>query len=215
VWTQDELTIAAGRSANPERWLAGLDEVLGRVSARVARVEPRKRLRQFVIGMMAGLPRVNCWTLAEHAGESGPRGMQRFLSEAVWDEDGRLDDVRDWAIEHLGERDAVLVIDETADLKKGSFTVGTQRQYSGTAGRIENAQVAVYLPYASSAGHTLMNRALYLPRSWTDDPERPSAAGVPDDVEFATKPALVVGLNRLFWRRLYRLAETRYSLRQS
>jgi SRSO17 transposase len=164
--------------------------VLGRVAARVGRVEPRKRLRMFVIGMTAGLPRVNCWTLAEYAGESGPRGMQRFLSEAVWDEDGLLDDVRDWAIEHLGERDAVLVIDETGDLKKGSFTVGVQRQYTGTAGRIENAQVAVYLTYASSAGHTLMNRALYLPKSWADDPERRATAGVPEEVEFATKPAL-------------------------
>ena len=92
--------------------------VLGRVGARVARVEPRKRLRQFVIGMMAGLPRVNCWTLAEHAGESCPRGMQRFLSEAVSDEDGLLEDARDLTISTLGERDAVLVIDETGDVKK-------------------------------------------------------------------------------------------------
>jgi len=156
----------------------------------VVRVEPRKRLRQFMIGMMAGLPRVNCWSLAEHAGESGPRGMQRFLSEAVWDEDGLLEDVRDYAIENLGERDAVLVIDETGDLKKGCATVGVQRQYTGTAGRIENAQVAVYLTYATGAGHALMDRALYLPKSWTEDPVRMKAAGVPDDVGFATKPAL-------------------------
>jgi SRSO17 transposase len=190
MWTQDDLAMAAEHSVNPERWLAGLEEVLGRVAARVGRVEPRKRLRMFVIGMTAGLPRVNCWTLAEHAGEHNPRGMQRFLSEAVWDEDGLLQDVRDWAIENLGERDAVLVIDETGDVKKGFSTVGVQRQYTGTAGRIENSQVAVYLTYASSAGHTLMNRALYLPKSWTCDPERLSAAGVPTEVEFATKPAL-------------------------
>ncbi len=110
---------------------------------------------------MAGLPRVNCWTLAEHAGEKGPRGMQRFLSEAVWDEDGLLEDARDVTISNLGERDAVLVIDETGDLKKGSFTVGSQRQYTGTAGRIENAQVAVYLTYASRFGHALMDRVLH------------------------------------------------------
>src|SRR5450631_2239890 len=144
--------MAAGHSVNPERWLAGLDDILGTVGARVGRVEPRKRLRQFVIGMTAGLPRVNCWTLAEHAGESGPRGMQRFLSEAVWDHDGLLQDVQDWALGHLGERDAILVIDETGDVKKGNSTVGVQRQYTGTAGRIENAQVAVYLTYTSNAG---------------------------------------------------------------
>lgn len=182
--------MAATHSVGPERWLAGLDDLLGRVGARVGRVEPRKRLRQFVIGMMAGLPRVNCWTLAEHAGQSGPRGMQRFLSEAVWDQDGLLEDVRDWALANLGERDAVLVIDETGDLKKGRATVGVQRQYTGTAGRIENAQVAVYLTYASSAGHTLMDRALYLPESWTGDLERRARAGVPPELAFATKPAL-------------------------
>jgi SRSO17 transposase len=144
----------------------------------------------FMIGMMAGLPRVNCWTLAVHAGEDNPRGMQRFLSEAAWDEDGLLEDVRDWAIAHIGERDAVLVIDETGDLKKGTSTVAVQRQYTGTAGRIENAQVAVYLTYASSAGHTLMDRALYLPESWTNDPERRAGAKVPEETQFATKPAL-------------------------
>jgi SRSO17 transposase len=182
--------MAAGHSVNPKRWLAGLDEILGTVGARVGRVEPRKRLRQFVIGMMAGLPRVNCWTLAEHAGENGPRGMQRFLSEAVWDHDGLLTDVQDWALGHLGERDAILVIDETGDVKKGSRTVGVQRQYTGTAGRIENAQVAVYLTYTSNAGHTLMDRALYVPQSWTSDDARRTQAGIPADLTFATKPAL-------------------------
>jgi SRSO17 transposase len=162
----------------------------------VRRVEPRKRLRQFVIGITAGLPRVNCWTLSEHAGQAGPRGMQRFLSEAVWDHDGLLSDVRDWALGHLGERDAILVIDETGDLKKGSRTVGVQRQYTGTAGRIENAQVAVYLTYASTAGHTLMDRALYLPKSWTGDDARRADAGVPAEVEFATKPALATRMIR-------------------
>jgi SRSO17 transposase len=182
--------MAAGHSVDPEQWLAGLDDILGTVGARVGRVEPRRRLRQFVIGMMAGLPRVNCWTLAEHAGENGPRGMQRFLSEAVWDHDGLLTDVQDWALGHLGERDAILVIDETGDLKKGSRTVGVQRQYTGTAGRIENAQVAVYPTYTSNAGHTLMDRALYVPKSWTSDDARRTQAGVPAGLTFATKPAL-------------------------
>jgi SRSO17 transposase len=191
--------MAAGHSVSPERWLAALDDLLVRVGARVGRVEPRKRLRQFVTGMMAGLPRVNCWTLAEHAGDSHPRGMQRFLSEAVWDHDGLLIDVQDWALGHLGERDAILVIDETGDLKKGKHTVGVQRQYTGTAGRIENAQVAVYLTYTTDTGHTLMDRALYLPRSWAGDQARRTDAGVPAEVTFTTKPALAAKMIRKAW----------------
>jgi SRSO17 transposase len=167
-----------------------MDDLMGLVAGRVTRVEPRRRMRQFVLGMLAGLPRTNCWSLAEHAGESHPRGMQRFLSSAVWDEDAVLGDVRGWVIGHLGDPGAVLVIDETGDLKKGTATVGVQRQYTGTAGRIENAQVGVYLTYASVKGHALMDRALYLPGSWTGDPRRLAAAGVPQDVGFATKPAL-------------------------
>ena len=163
---------------------------MGGVAARMSRVEPRLRLRRFVIGMMAGLPRTNCWSLAEHAGEPCPRGMQRLLSSAAWDADQVLGDVRDWVMAHLGDEAAILVIDETGDVKKGTATVGVQRQYTGTAGRIENSQVAVYLTYASDRGHALMDRALYLPRSWTQDTDRMSGAGVPGDVEFATKPAL-------------------------
>jgi SRSO17 transposase len=140
--------------------------------------------------MMAGLPRTNCWSLAEHAGEAGPRGMQRLLSSASWDEDEVLNDVRDWVVAQLGETGAILVIDETGDVKKGTCTVGVQRQYTGTAGRIENSQVAVYLTYASDKGHALIGRALYLPKVWTEDAERLAAAGVPDDVTFETKPAL-------------------------
>jgi SRSO17 transposase len=147
-------------------------------------------MRRFVLGMLAGLPRVSCWTLAEHAGEAHPRGMQRFLSEAAWDQDAVLGDVRDWVIGHLADPGAVLVIDETGDVKKGSATAGVQRQYTGTAGRIENAQVAVYLTYAAARGHALLDRALYLPRSWTGDPARMAAAGVPRDAGFAAKPAL-------------------------
>lgn len=156
----------------------------------MTRAEPRLRLRRFVLGMMAGLPRTNCWSLAEHAGEASPRGMQRLLSSASWDADAVLGDVRDWVVLHLGAPGAILVIDETGDVKKGTATVGVQRQYTGTAGRIENAQVAVYLTYASAKGHALMDRALYLPRSWTDDGDRLAAAGVPGHIEFATKPAL-------------------------
>lgn len=190
MWTQEQWAVAAGHSVDPDRWLAEADGLLSRVGRHVGRVEPRKRLRQFVFAMMAPLPRVNCWSIAEYAGQECPRGMQRLLSQAVWDQDAVLDEVRDWVVEHLGEPDATLVIDETGDQKKGTATVGTQRQYSGTTGRIENCQVAVYLAYTSNAGHALIGRSLYLPRSWTSSPGRMRAAGVPQETGFATKPAL-------------------------
>lgn len=163
---------------------------MGRVAPRFTRVEPRRRAGAFLLGLLAGLPRVNCWTIAEHAGESTPHGMQHLLGRAAWDADGVRDDLRGYVVDYLGDPDAVLVVDETGDVKKGTSTVGVQRQYTGTAGRIENAQVGVYLVYAGAAGHAFIDRALYLPTSWTDDPDRMAAAGVPDDVEFATKPAL-------------------------
>ncbi|HUZ54045.1 MAG TPA: IS701 family transposase [Streptosporangiaceae bacterium] len=162
------------------------------IGARFARVEPRRRARAFVRGLLAGLPRTNCWTIAEHAGEQSPRGMQRLLKSAVVDDGGLRDDLRGYVTGHLGDLAAVLVVDETGDVKKGTATAGVQRQYTGTAGRIENAQVAVYLAYAAPRGYAFIDRALYLPRSWTDDPSRCQAADVPRDEEFATKPALAL-----------------------
>jgi SRSO17 transposase len=190
VTTTKDQTVAASRSVDPTRWQAGLDELLGRVAGRFARVEPRRRAKALVGGLLADLPRKNCWTLAEYAGDPSPDGMQHLLARAVWDHDAVRDDVRDYVVEHLGDPEAVLVVDETGDLKKGTGTVGVQRQYTGTAGRVENAQVAVYLVYASRAGHALVDRELYLPQGWIDDPERCRAAGVPEQVEFATKPQL-------------------------
>ena len=161
-----------------------------RAGARFRRVEPRRRARALVVGLLAGLPRKNCWTIAEHAGDATPDGMQHLLARAKWDADGVRDDVRGYVAEHLGDPRAVLVVDETGDLKKGSATAGVQRQYTGTAGRVENAQVAVYLGYAARRGHALIDRELYLPKSWTSDPARCAAAGIPADVTFATKPQL-------------------------
>jgi SRSO17 transposase len=192
VSTTEDQTVAAGHSleVDPGRWQAGLEELLGRVAGRFGRVEPRRRARAFVYGLLADLPRKNCWTLAEHAGDASPDGMQHLLSRAVWDHDGVRDDLRRYLVEHLGDPEAVLVIDETGDLKKGSQSVGVQRQYTGTAGRIENAQVAVYLVYASDAGHAMIDRELYVPRGWLQDPDRCRTAGIPAQVGFATKPAL-------------------------
>jgi SRSO17 transposase len=143
-----------------------------------------------VLGLLADLPRKNCWTIAEHAGDTSPGGMQHFLARASWDADAVRDDIRGYVAARLGDPRAVLVVDETGDLKKGTATAGVQRQYTGTAGRTENAQVAVYLSYAGRGGHGLIDRELYLPKSWTDDPGRCRAAGIPGTVKFATKAAL-------------------------
>jgi SRSO17 transposase len=164
------------------------------MAGRFARVETRRRTGGFLLGLLADLPRKNCWTIAEHAGEKDPHGMQHLLGRARWDTDGIRDDLRDYVTTHLGDGDGVLVVDETGDLKKGSATVGVQRQYTGTAGRIENAQVAVYLTYAGNRGHAMIDRELYLPRSWTEDSERCGEAGVPEDIDFLTKPALAAGM---------------------
>src|SRR5215470_5075322 len=182
--------MAAGLSVDLDRWRREFDELMLRAGGRFARVEPRRRMAAFVRGLLAGLSRVNCWSIAGHAGEQCPRGMQRLLSAAVWDEAGVRDDLRGYVLEHFADPAAVLVVDETGDLKKGTATAGVQRQYTGTAGRTENAQVAVYLGYSAPAGHALIDRELYLPRSWTGDPERCAAAGIPENTAFATKPQL-------------------------
>lgn len=186
--------MAAGHSVGAARWEAEADRLLGRMAGRFARVETRRRARGFVFGLLADLPRKNCWAIAEHAGDTDPHGMQHLLARASWDTDGVREDLRDYVTDQLGDTDAVLVFDETGDVKKGVDTVGVQRQYTGTAGRIENAQVAVYLTYAGARGHAMIDRELYLPTSWTSDPDRLVRAGVPDDIDFATKPTLAAGM---------------------
>ncbi|MFF0478717.1 IS701 family transposase [Streptomyces sp. NPDC004284] len=163
---------------------------MSRIATRFARVEPRRRVTRLVSGLLSDLPRKNCWTLAEHAGDATPDGMQHLFHRAKWDADAVRDDIRAYVVEHLHDENTVLVVDETGDLKKGTATVGVQRQYTGTAGRIENAQVAVYLVYSAARGHTAIDRALYVPRSWTEDPDRCQRAGIPDGLAFATKPQL-------------------------
>lgn len=132
-----------GHRVGPEWWAAETDRLLGGMAGRFARVETRRRARGFLLGLLAELPRKNCWSIAEHAGDRDPHGMQHLLNRAVWDTDGVRDDLRDYVTSQLGDADAVLVVDETGDVKKGTCTVGAQRQYTGTAGRIENSQVAV------------------------------------------------------------------------
>lgn len=163
---------------------------MGRIAGRFARVEPRRRAGRLVLGLLADLPRMNCWTIAEWAGEANPHGMQHLLWRAAWDADAVRDDVREYVIEHLHDEAAVLVVDETGDVKKGTRTVAVQRQYTGTAGRIENSQVAVYLVYTRMHGHAAVDRELYIPRSWTCAPDRCRASGLGEDTVFETRPEL-------------------------
>jgi SRSO17 transposase len=169
-------------------WVAGFDDVFARVAGRFPRVEVRRRARGYLRGLLAPVERKNGWQLAEAAGEASPDGMQRLLNFHRWDADALRDDLRAYVADHLGEAGAVLVPDETGFVKKGTRSAGVQRQYSGTAGRIENCQLGVFLAYASTRGRALLDRELYLPESWTQDPDRCAAAGVPSDVRFATKP---------------------------
>src|SRR3954470_11359100 len=165
-----------------EHWADGLAALHARVGRRFARAEPRRRALAYVRGLLSPVERKNGWQLAELAGEPTPDGMQHLLARADWDADAVRDDLRAYIVEHLGDPAAVLVIDETGFLKKGTKSVGVQRQYSGTAGRIENCQIGVFLAYASGKGHTLLDRELYLPKEWAVDPTRREAAVIPPEV---------------------------------
>jgi len=175
-------------------WAEGLAEVHARIGPRFARSEPRQRVAAYVRGLLSPVERKNSWTLAERAGEASPDGMQRLLMSADWDADLVRDDVREYVVEHLGDPGGVLVVDETGFLKKGTKSAGVARQYSGTAGRIENAQVGVFLAYATALGRTFLDRELYLPAAWTADRERCAQAGIGDRVQFATKPELAMAM---------------------
>ena len=144
----------------------GLDRLVERIAPRFRRVEPRRRAGAYLRGLLVPVERKNGWQLAEAAGDATPDGVQDFLARMRWDADQVRDDLRAYVVAHLGDADAVLVLDETGFVKKGSKSVGVQRQYWGTAGRIENCQIGVFLGYASRHGHALIDRALYLPEVW-------------------------------------------------
>ena len=200
--------------AELESWQSDLEGLHAKIAHRFRRSEVRQRARRYLEGLLRPIERKNGWQMAEHLGESGPQGVQRLLNAASWDADGVRDDLREYVSEQLGDTGAVLVIDETDFLKKGSKSVGVQRQYSGTAGRIENCQIGVFLAYSSPRGKAFIDRELYLPKSWADagcspriddnpafsaenaalqtaeDDPRRKEAGIPSNAGFATKPEL-------------------------
>ena len=171
-------------------WADAFSALLARLGPRFGRVEPRRRLAAYLKGLLAPVERKNGWQLAEVAGDRTPDGVQEFLSRVRWDADAVRDDLLAYVGAHLGDPGGVLVLDETGFLKKGTKSAGVQRQYSGTAGRIENCQIGVFLGYASRYGRALIDRALYLPEGWAEDRARRVGAKIPDGVAFATKPKL-------------------------
>jgi SRSO17 transposase len=185
-----EANEAAADIEEVRAWAAGLEALHARIAGRFARAEPRRRALAYLRGLLGNVTRKNGWQLAEHAGEATPDGMQRLLATADWNPDLVRDDLRAYVVEHLGDPGAVLVVDETGFLKKGTTSVGVQRQYSGTAGKVDNCQVGVFLAYASAKGRAFIDRELYLPERWTEDPERCKAARVPEEIGFGTKPEL-------------------------
>jgi SRSO17 transposase len=178
---------AVAVAVSVDDWQEHFDAAFARIAGRFGRVEPRLAARDYLLAVLSDVDTRSCWQLAEQAGHRSPHRMQSLLAEAVWDADAVRDDLRGYVVDALGDPEGVLVADDSGDLKSGCFSVGVQRQYTGTAGRIENAQVATFLAYASRKGRALIDRELYLPKSWTSDRKRCQAAGVPDTVEFATK----------------------------
>jgi SRSO17 transposase len=186
-------------SSPEELWTSLFDTLCKRIGPCFARSETRERVKAYLRGLLSPIERKNGWQLAEEAGLPTPYAMQYLLNRSVWESDEVRDRLQAYVREMLADADGMLVIDETGFLKKGKKSVGVQRQDSGTAGRIENCQIGVFLTYASQAGHTLVDRELYVPKSWTEDRERCRAADVPEEVGFATKPELAA---RMLWRTL-------------
>ncbi len=178
--------------------LLGWQEELAALKSRVGGVLGRRELREtgaaFLDGLLSGVERKTGWLMAEQSGAERPHRMQSLLGRSQWDADKLRDEVRDYVVEGLGDADGVLIVDETGFLKKGEHSAGVARQYSGTAGRIENCQIGVFLAYASRYGQALVDRRLYLPQSWTKDPTRCAGASIPEAVEFTTKPKMACAM---------------------
>ncbi|GGT86914.1 IS701 family transposase [Streptomyces lateritius] len=171
-------------------WDHELNDLFLRIGHRFGRADLRRRMRDYVRALLGPVGRKNGWQLAEHAGHRTPDGLQRLLNGATWNADDVRDDLQIYVADKLGQADGVLILDDTGFVKKGTTSAGVQRQYSGTAGRTENCQIGVFAAYATTRGRALVDRELYLPKSWTDDRERCRAAKIPDERNFATKPEL-------------------------
>ena len=171
-------------------WPDAFARMIDRFDKHFGRAELRENAAAYLRGLIGSVERKNSWQIAEALGYLTPHAIQRLLSRASWQADTVRDELRDYVVGQFGNEDGILIIDETGFLKKGDKSAGVARQYSGTAGRVENCQVGVFLAYRSDRATALIDRRLYLPESWTDDSERRKAAGIPEEVGFATKPEL-------------------------
>jgi SRSO17 transposase len=182
------------------KWSKAFGELHRRIGHRFCRSEARERVRRYLLGLLGRVERKNGWQMAEAIGEHDPQGVQRLLNCARWDADEVRDDLREYVLEHLAEEaSGVLIVDETGLLKKGEKSVGVARQYTGTAGDTVNCQVGVFMGYSSEKGAAFLDRALYLPRAWTNAPARRAEAGVPEELVFRNKVELAeVMLERAF-----------------
>src|SRR3954462_11209863 len=185
------VAVWSGSRSAWERELVALKERIGPV---FGRAETRETAGAFLDGLLSGVTRKTGWLLAEQAGLARPYRMQSLLGRSRWDADALRDRVRADVIEALGDRDGVLVVDETGFIKKGEHSVGVARQYSGTAGGVENCQIGVFLAYASRYGQALIDRQLYLPEAWAKDESKRTKAGVPEGITFVTKPQMACAL---------------------
>jgi SRSO17 transposase len=190
VTTESPPLLADPEISTVQGGAAYLADIERRLAPYFERAEPRQRAMAYLRGLLSPAERKNSWQLAEVSGDVTPYGFQHLLRRALWHPDAVRNELRRYILQHLGEPGAVLVIDETGFLKKGRHSAGVARQYSGTAGRIENCQIGVFLAYASRLGHALLDRELYVPEEWTGDRERCRRAGIPEDRRFATKPQL-------------------------
>jgi len=187
----------ADEAANTGRGGAAyMADVERRLAPYFERAEPRRRAMAYLRGLLSPAERKNSWQLAEISGDATPYGLQHLLRRALWNPEAVRDELRTYVMEHLGDTNAVLVIDETGFLKKGHHSAGVARQYSGTAGRIDNCQIGVFVAYASCHGQALLDRELYLPKAWTDDPKRCRQAGIPEGRRFVTKPQLAQAMRQ-------------------
>ena len=184
--------MSASIEATLELWASSLRSVKARIRPLFSQERVAASAGLFLDGLLGPERRKTGWMRAEAAGDPGPWRQQAILGRGRWDGDALRDIVRDYVVEHLAHDDAVLVIDETGFLKQGKASCGVARQYTGSAGKITNCQVGVFAAYVSRHGHAFIDRALYLPKAWTDDPARLAAAHVPDGTGFATKPAIAV-----------------------
>jgi SRSO17 transposase len=182
-------------------WSRALGALHERVGHRFARSEARERVKRYLVGLLGRVERKNGWQIAEAIGERDPQGVQRLLNSARWDAEAVRDDLREYVLEHLADEETgVLIVDETGFLKKGEKSVGVARQYTGTDGDTVNCQVGVFVCYSSEKGAAFVDRALYLPRAWTNAPARRAEAGVPAEIVFRNK----IGLAQEMLERAFR-----------